>query len=85
MCLHAGQVRDVNQFLHTVTHLRLSVRDITWKPAQAVLARRLLSDAVMNYPAKAVSDSKVIINSGGNFMVQVNLILFFKFIFMQII
>lgn len=56
-----GQIRDVNQVLHSVTHFRLSVRDISWKPASSILARRLLSDAVTSY---TVNENKVVINGG---------------------
>lgn len=45
----AGQIRDVNNTLHTLSQLRLSVRDITWKPLPPVLAKRLLAEAVSNY------------------------------------
>ncbi|XP_059351867.1 trafficking protein particle complex subunit 8-like isoform X1 [Daphnia carinata] len=58
-----GQIRDVNQALHSVTHFRLSVRDITWRPASSVLARRLLSEAVTNFP---VNENKVAVIGGAD-------------------
>lgn len=61
--LPSGQIRDVNQVLHPVTHFRLSVRDISWRPASSILARRLLSEAVTSY---AVNENKVVV-IGGNF------------------
>ena len=63
-----GQIRDVNQVLHPVTHFRLSVRDIMWKPASSILAKRLLSEAVTNF---AVYENKVIV-IGGNIKYLLN-------------
>lgn len=47
--------------MHSVTHFRLSVRDISWKPASSILARRVLSDAITNF---SVNENKFVINGG---------------------
>lgn len=51
----------MNQALHSVTHFRLSVRDISWRPASSVLARRLLAEAVTNFP---VNENKIAVIGG---------------------
>ena len=63
--LTSGQIRDVNNSLHTVTQFRLSVRDSSWKPASTVLSRRLLSEAVSNC---TVPDNKILIKGGTTFI-----------------
>ena len=56
-----GQIRDVNNTLHTLTQLRLSVRDINWKPVSPVLSKLLLAEAASNY---AMNDSKIPVTTG---------------------
>ena len=51
----------MNNVVHQITQFRLSVRDVSWKPAVPALAKRLLSEAVSNY---TLNDSKVTISTG---------------------
>ena len=78
--LTSGQIRDVNNSLHTVTQFRLSVRDSSWKPASTVLSRRLLSEAVSNC---TVPDNKILIKGGITF-INLFLELSFKHLFQNL-
>jgi len=65
----SGQIRDVNNTLHTLSQLRLSVRDIAWKPVSPVLAKRLLAEAVSNY---TTSDSKIAVATHTGKSLEIN-------------